>query len=328
VDHENEPRPSRVRTLALGLLKATVSIGLLALLLLRVDVARLWSYARNASIVWLAGALGLYLLMVLASAWRWGVLLRAQHVRLPFTALTSSFLVATFFNNFLPSNIGGDVVRALYLAEGHRPGVAINSVVFDRVSGLVLLMALGAAALIAFPQYGLPWPLTASLVAGGLVLVLGWWMCPRLVRLLPVGNRLRRQVETELGPFWRDRVLLARVAVASLAFHLTQVGVQYVLARAAGVALPFSYCLVLHPVISVMTAVPLSVAGIGVREGGYLYFLGRINVDDSIAVTLGLLWFAVTVMAGLVGGALFLASGAALPRVYPRPAAPADASAA
>src|SRR5438552_2964685 len=112
------------------------------------------------------------------------------------------------------------------------------------------------------------------------------------------------------------------------ALYLTQVGVQYGLARAAGVALPFSYCLVLHPVISVMTAVPLSVAGIGVREGGYLYFLGRINVDDSIAVTLGLLWFAVTVMAGLVGGALFLASGAALPRVYPRPAAPADASAA
>jgi len=233
-----------------------------------------------------------------------------------------------FFNLFAPSTIGGDVVRALYLAEGDRPGLALNSVVFDRVSGLALLMALGAAALIAFPQYAFPWPLTASLVAGDLVIVLGWWMCPRLVRLLPVGNRLRRQVETELGPFWRDRVLLARVAVASLAFHLTQVGVQYVLARAAGVALPFSYCLVLHPVISVMTAVPLSVAGIGVREGGYLYFLGRINVDDSIAVTLGLLWFAVTVMAGLVGGALFLASGAALPRVYPRPAAPADASAA
>src|SRR5207247_1018518 len=150
-----------------------------------------------------------------------------------------------------------------------------NSGVFGRVSGLVRLMALGAAALIAFPQYGLPWPLTASLVAGGLVLVLGWWMCPRLVRLLPVGNRLRRQVETELGPFWRDRVLLARVAVASLAFHLTQVGAQYVLARAAGVALPFSYCLVLHPVISVMTALPLSVAGIALREGGYPYFLGR-----------------------------------------------------
>src|SRR6266404_7684533 len=63
-------------------------------------------------------------------------------------------------------------------------------------------------------------------------------------------------------------------------------------------------------------------------EGGYLYFLTRIDVDDSIAVTLGLLWFALTVLAGLVGGALFVASGAALPRVQPRPAAPADVSAA
>src|SRR5205807_434613 len=135
----------------------------------------------------------------------------------------------------------------------------------------------------------------------------------RLVRLLPAGNRIRRQVETELGPFWRDRVLLVRVAVASLAFHLTQVGVQYVLARAVGVALPFSYCLVYHPVISLMTALPLSVAGLGVREGGYLYFLTRIDVDDSIAVTLGLLWFALPGLAWLVGGALFVASGAALP---------------
>src|SRR5439155_2949448 len=104
-------------------------------------------------------------------------------------------------------------------------------------------------------------------------------------------------------------------------------GVQYVLARAAGVALPFSYCLVYHPVISLMTALPLSVAGLGVREGGYLYFLTRIDVDDSIVVTLGLLWFALTVLAGLVGGALFVASGAALPRVHPQPAASAEVAA-
>ena len=109
--HETEPRPPRIRPVALGALKAIVSIGLLALLLSRVDLARLWRYAREASISWLVGALCLYLLMVLASTWRWRILLRAQHVAMPFTSLTASFLVATFFNNFLPSNIGGDVVR-------------------------------------------------------------------------------------------------------------------------------------------------------------------------------------------------------------------------
>ena len=164
-------------------------------------------------------------------------------------------------------------------------------------------------------------------MTGGVLLVLGWWMCPRLVRLLPEGNRLRRQVESELGPFWRDRRLLARAAGVSLVFHLSQVGVQYVLVRAAGAAVPFSYCLVFHPVISVMAAVPLTVAGIG-GLGGYLYFLTRIDVDDSIAVTTGVLWVAVTIFADLVGGAVFMASGATLPRLRAKPAPPVDASAA
>jgi glycosyltransferase 2 family protein len=106
--------------------------------------------------------------------------------------------------------------------------------------------------------------------------------------------------------------------VVSVVFHVTQSGVQWVLARALGIDLPFGYCLILHPVLSVMMALPVSVGGFGVREGGYLYFLTRINVDDSLAVTMGLLWFAVTVMAGLVGGAFFVAAGAELPRLRRR----------
>jgi glycosyltransferase 2 family protein len=102
-------RGSWRRTLLGPVLKAAVSIALLAVLLSRVDVPRLWAIARSASTGWLAAAIALYFLMILASVWRWGLLLRAQNVRLPFRRLTSSFLVATFFNNFLPSNIGGDV---------------------------------------------------------------------------------------------------------------------------------------------------------------------------------------------------------------------------
>ena len=306
------------------LLRAAVSIGIVAYILVDVDTDDLVRTLASVRPAPFAGALALYLVGQVLSAYKWSLLGRSVGYLRPVAEYTRFYFIGMFFNLFGPSTIGGDVVRALYLADGHRPSIAINSVVFDRVSGLVLLMALGAAALIAFPKYGLPWPLTASLVAGGLVLVFGWWMCPRLVRLLPAGNHFRRQVETELGPFWLDRALLVRVAVVSLAFHLIQVAVQYVLARAAGVALPFSYCLIFHPVISVMTALPLSVAGLGVREGGYLYFLTRIDVDDSIAVTFGLLWFAVTVLAGLVGGALFVVAGAALPRVHPRPAVPAD----
>ena len=57
---------------------------------------------------------------------------------------------------------------------------------------------------------------TATLVAAGVTLVLGWWTCPRLVRMLPAGNRFRVQVENELGPFWQDKRLLLEVSVVSL----------------------------------------------------------------------------------------------------------------
>src|SRR5262249_57470019 len=91
-------------------------------------------------------------------------------------------------------------------------------------------------------------------------------------------------------------------------------------ARAAGTSVPFACCLVRDPVLSLMLALPISIGGFGVREGGYLYFLTRVDVDDSIAVTMGLLWWLMTAVSGAIGGLVFVASGARLPRVRTRAA--------
>jgi len=328
LDVHNSPMSRfRRRLSARWVASVLVTIGVVTYILVDVDTGDLVHALTSVHLGLVAGAVGLYCVGQLFSAYKWHLLGRSVGFRQPFSEYTRFYFIGMFFNLFGPSTIGGDVVRALYLGDGRRPGLAVNSVLFDRVSGLALLMALGAAALLAFPGYGLPWPLTAAIIGGGVALVVGWWMCPRLVRLLPRGNAIRRQVEHDLEPFWRDSRLLARVAVVSLLFHLTQVLVQWVLARAAGADVPFSYCLIYHPVVSVMAALPVSVAGLGVREGGYLYFLTRLDVDDSIAVTVGLLWFAVTVLADLIGGVVFLASGAALPRLRAKATAPADAAA-
>jgi hypothetical protein len=311
------------------LLRVAVSVGIIAYILVDVDTGDLIRALAGVRPRPVVLALGLYLVGQVLSAYKWSLLGRSVGLVEPVARYVRFYFIGMFFNLFGPSTLGGDVVRGLYLGGGRRPGLALDSVLFDRVSGLALLMAVGATALLLFPGYGLPWPLTASVIAGGALIVSGWWTCPRLVRLLPAHNRIRRQVETELGPFWRDRDLLLRVALVSVVFHLTQVMVQFVLARGLGVALPFSYCLVFHPVLSVMTALPVSVGGFGVREGGYLYFLTRMDVDDSLAVTMGLLWFTVTALAGLVGGAIFLATGAELPRLRVEPPpAPADDAAA
>jgi uncharacterized membrane protein YbhN (UPF0104 family) len=299
-------------------LRVVVSVGIVVYILVDVDTGDLVRALSRVRVGMVGEALLIYLIGQGLSALKWGLLGRSVGLSRRFGDYARFYFIGMFFNLFGPSTIGGDVVRALYLGGGRRPVLAFNSVLFDRASGLALLMAIGAIGFLAFPQYGLPWPLEAAVVVGGVGLLLGWLTCPWLVRLLPRSSRARRQVEVDMAPFWRDGRLLLRVSMVAVVFHLSQVCVQWLLARAAGTAVPFSYCLIMHPLLSVMMALPVSLGGFGVREGGYLYFLTRIDVDDSIAVTMGLLWWVLTLLAGLVGGVLFLASGAELPELRSR----------
>ncbi len=294
------------------------SAGIVSYILIDVNRLDLWRAVTHVQLSWVALAIALFVVGQAFSALKWALIGRSVGLPARYVEYVRFYFVGMFCNLLGFATLGGDVVRALYLGRGRRPGLAINSVLFDRASGLAILMALGSAALLVYPQYHFAGPLSLIVMAGGIALVVGWWTCPRLVKLLPARNRIRRQVETELAPFWRDSRLLVRISIVSLVFHVSQVCVQWLLARAAGADVPFSYCLVFHPMLSVMLALPVSIGGFGVREGGYLYFLCATNfvkVDDSQAVTIGLLWWAVTVVAGLLGGALFFATGAELPKL-------------
>jgi uncharacterized membrane protein YbhN (UPF0104 family) len=295
------------------ILRIAVTAGLLAYLAQHVDRAEIWRTLAGVRIGWLALAIGLYIAGQLLSAFKWALLGRSVGLDGTFGEYARFYFVGMFFNLLGISTLGGDVVRALYLGRGRRPALALNSVLFDRVSGLAVLTGLGATMLVAFPAYRFPAPLTAAMIGGGLTLAVGWWTCPRLVRLLPEGAWVRRQVEVELAPFWRDRRLLARVAAVSLAFHLSQAGVQWLLARAVGTPIPLAYCLVFHPILSVAMALPVSVGGFGVREAAYVRVLRPIGIAAPIAVGIALLWWTVTVVAALAGGAVFLATGGELP---------------
>ncbi len=311
------------RAIAQWALRAAISVAVVAWILGAVDRGDLWAAGAGVRLPALVPPIALFLAGQVLSGVKWWLLGSSVGLTRPLGAYARYYFIGMFLNVFGLSTIGGDVARGLYLAGGRRPGLALNSVVFDRISGLAILMALGAAALLAFPGYRLPRLLSMAMIAGGLALVVAWWMCPRLVRVLPPGNRLRRHVEQDLAPFWRDRGMLLRVAALSLLFHLSQVGVQYLLGRAAGAAIPFSYCLVMHPILSLMMALPISIGGFGVREGGYLWLLGVLGVDASVAVVMGLLWWLLTALGGVVGALVFLASGAELPRLRAGPAADA-----
>jgi uncharacterized membrane protein YbhN (UPF0104 family) len=324
---EDAPMPAgsaRLGRALRWLARAGVTAAIVAWILADVEVGALRDALLGVRPGPFAAAVALYLAGQLLSAWKWALLGRVLGFVCPLGVYVRYYLIGMFFNVFGPSTVGGDVARALYLGAGRSRVLALDTVLLDRASGLAFLAGVAAVAVLAFPAWRLPWPLTAGVVTGGTLLVLGWGLCPLVVRLLPATSRLRRHLEHDLAPLWRAPGVLAATAALSVVFHLSQVLVQWVLARALGVPVPFSYCLVFHPLVSIVTALPVSLGGFGVREGGYLYFLTRIGVDASLAVTMGLLWFVVTLVGGLVGGVAFLAAGARLPRLRAEPVSALD----
>jgi len=271
----------------------------------------------SARFEYVLAAIALYLVGQVMSAYRWRLIGLSVGLLESLASYVRYYFIGMFFMIFGPSTLGGDVVRSLYLAEhGGGRARAFNSVLFDRLNGLVVLVAIGAASFLLFPEYDLPTPLLLATVTSGSALFLGWWLAPTIVRLiLPVGHRIRRFVERDLGPFWRDRRMLIGASLVSLAFHFTQIATQLVVAHALRLDVPFTYICIYHPLVSALAAIPITLFGVGPREWGYLWFLQHIGIAKASGVAYGILWFLVIIVSSLVGGVVFLATGARLPRL-------------
>jgi len=270
----------------------------------------------SARLAPIGGAVLIYLLGQILTAWRWDLIAHASGFRERLRRIVTWYFIGMFFNLFGPSTLGGDVVRSLYLGgpTGRRT-LALHTVVFDRLSGLTMLVAVALFAMGAFGTFGLPPAVVWLSVTVGVALVAAWWMVPPLaVRFLPPRNRVRVLVEGDLRRFWNDGRLLAATAGISLVFHVVQVAAVYLIGRAVGLTVPWPYYFVFHPLVTIFSALPLSLAGLGIREVGYVWFLSAVeNVPHETAAAFALLWLLVLLVASGVGGLVFLVYGGGMP---------------
>jgi uncharacterized membrane protein YbhN (UPF0104 family) len=310
-----------VRSLVFAILKAAVSVALLWILFSRVDLARLWAIARNASAPWLLTALALYAAMILASAWRWGRLLEAQGITLPFGSLVSSFLVATFFNNFLPSNIGGDVVRIADTAPAAgSKTLATTVVLIDRGIGLLGLVLMAAIGATAGPQLG-----DATGGLGAPVLWAGFGVAAVIATpalLMPHGLAKVLAPLRFLHPEWVDERIgrltgaLARFREAPGALALCFAGAIFVqtvlvgfyLAIAHSMKIPvgFAELAVIVPVSFVVQMLPVSMNGFGVREATFGFYFRLLGLPLESALLVSFTGAALIMLFSLSGGLAYL----------------------
>ena len=309
-----------MRSRLVTVLKIAVTVGGLIFILTQIDLGDAVARLLRADLRWVAAALLLVMSSLVVRAYRWLLLLRGLGVNLPFARLVRLYFTGHFFNAFLPTGFGGDVVRILEVAR-HVPGdVAAGTVLLDRLTGLLMLFVLALVALPFRPESFPPQQAAVVLAVALVGLLAGAALLDgRLLRaagrflpgpLSPTGEgsvaRLLRAVQAVGWPALRGALLV------SLVFNLMQVSWWWAAARALGLPAPFGYLLLVVPLLAITLLVP-AVGGFGARESvatvlfdGAVFAGGAAPLAAGTGFALSTLVFLLERLSGLPGGPLYL----------------------
>jgi hypothetical protein len=305
----------QTRQQLLNIARIVISAGLLIWIVSSAGLDNLWDVVRGSD----AALYGLALLLPLAGmfgrAMRWRALLYAINVRLPFGRLVYLYFIGAFFNTFLPTGFGGDVIRALEVGPSASSQQATGTIVVDRLAGFVALFIM---ALIALPWavtwLPMAWVGLVALAGVGVILGTGLLLEGRLLRAITA--RLPRRLSLA-GDAWIGQTYQVMTACRaglpaalgwSVAFNIGQITASYLAARALQLDLPYSVFFVVMPITAAVLLVPISISGLGVREGVYVTLFGALGVTQPQAVALSLAVYGLDFAMGIVGGLVYLAN--------------------
>lgn len=296
-----------------NLLKVGVTVAGLALVLREIRPSDIGATLLQADWRWLLLSFLLMSGSLFLRAYRWLLLLRGSGARVGFWRLTELYFVGNFFNAFLPSGFGGDVVRVLEATKDVPLDVATGTVFLDRMAGLIMLFVMALAMwpflavspgveIMAFTAVAaiLSLAAIALLLEHNLIARYGRWLHGPLS---PQGSGLVAKILKAVQACgWR--AVLGALAVSVL-FNLMLVAWSAAAGVALGMEVTFSYYLAVVPIWSVALLVP-SIGGLGVREALTPALFAGAGVAQETAVALSLLLFILTRLSSLSGAPVYL----------------------
>ena len=298
--------------------KVALSVALMVLLFSRIPLHEVLAAIRGARMEWLLAAFGLLIMSNLIGAFQWERLLRAVDVRIPFWKVCAYYHIGLFFNNFLPANIGGDIAR---VADASRYGptraAAVSTVLLDRMIGTVALAGLAlVTTLPAIDRFHLR--LVYLMVVAFFALSLGLLWAVFHPALLPTAERALGRVglgglkphldelALNLQGFRGQRRLFLELFAVALVVQVARIAVHVLVARALDVRVPTAYFFLFVPLLAVIVSLPISLNGIGVREGAGVFLFGLVHVGQAQAFSLQFTTYLVAVAVSLLGGLVAL----------------------
>jgi uncharacterized protein (TIRG00374 family) len=263
-------------------------------------------------------AFALTMISMVVKAFRWSLLTRQSRMDISFGRLFGTYMVGAFFNTILPSNIGGDAVRAVdTAAKSGRVADATSSVLIERGMGMMAIVTAGSICTLFLKSGTVPLPFLLAVnfmfiagIVGIVILRQGWFMKPivgilRRFKLGRVAEKVHSLQIAFSGHLGKPGILLSMFVLSVIANALTMSAVYLVL---IAVTDPVSI-LAFVPMISLCTTaelIPLSPASLGVKESAYVFFLGLIGIANAAAGVIALIVRVLDWSRALLGGIVFL----------------------
>ncbi|TMQ59707.1 MAG: flippase-like domain-containing protein [Candidatus Eisenbacteria bacterium] len=299
-------------------LKIMLSFALFAYVIAKVSPRNVWVTMKHADPKLLAAAAGLFLVSSLIGSWLWARLLRAQGVSIPYAKAASYYFVGLFFNNFLPSNIGGDIARISDAAK-HADHVSpvFSATVMDRLIGILAIGLLAVVASVAVIDrlhlYAIYWAiLIVFLVAAAFFAsifnrnILEAFERPfRAIGARKIERGIARLMD-DLHGFRSERGALLAAFAASTLVQISRIYVHSLVGLALGVRISLAYYFLFVPVLAALISLPISLNGIGVREGAAVVLFRLAGLTREEAFSIPFLTYILSVLISLLGGLIFI----------------------
>ena len=300
--------------------KILVSTALITWILRRADTETIWQTVQSANPVLLGFAFFMFYVGYVFTAFRWHLLLKAQNIPATVPFLMVSFTISVFFNNLMPSTIGGDAYRMYDVWRlGGDKSKAFSIILIDRFIGAFALISYAFVAALVAVEIQNSIPGIALYLAMMLLFMLGiMWMVfgsggVWLERFFGIQNRwlswpqrfLKKLVDGFI--LFRDRgdVLLKAVGLSFL-LQLNVILHFILVTRALGLDVPWGAMFIIIPLAALVMLIPVSINGIGVRETVFVFFFALYGVSTEEAVAFAWVALAMLLMQGVVGGLVFM----------------------
>jgi hypothetical protein len=294
-----------------GLVKLALS-GLMLWLVLRVvDLEALKATLLSIPPIVAVGAILGFSLTQSINCLKWWLILRAGGIVVPYRSALRAVFVGMFANCFGFGTLGGDMLRGVLISQGlPKKTEAVASVFADRALGLAVLSLIGVIATAFIGGHHMEPIFVYTLCGVASCIFLGWFLGPLLVlKLVPKGNRFREKVEQLTAVLPKNPATLLLVCGVSAIFHLSQITLHWLIAWGLGISAAFASFLVTVPFINILSTLPLSWNGVGVRENAYLFFLSPEVLSKEQVIAFGALWLLAITGSSLIGGLIAVWSG-------------------